>query len=115
METARILIVDDNPEIREIIRILLQGEGYDIEEAKNGTKALEMLELQMFDLIDVYKRQAHERAGRISNRQYILIFSQNRKTFAGRVFFSVPSFHDLISGRHLILKGLKITYPEEIQ
>ena len=31
METARILIVDDNPEIREIIRILLQGEGYDIE------------------------------------------------------------------------------------
>ena len=51
METARILIVDDNPEIREIIRILLQGEGYDIEEAKNGTKALEMLELQMFDLI----------------------------------------------------------------
>ena len=51
METARILIVDDNPEIREIIRILLQGEGYDIEEAKNGTKALEMLGLKMFDLI----------------------------------------------------------------
>ena len=50
METARILIVDDNPEIREIIRILLQGEGYDIEEAKNGTKALEMLGLKMFDL-----------------------------------------------------------------
>lgn len=51
METARIIIVDDNPEIREIIRILLQGEGYDIEEARNGMEALEMLEQGMFDLI----------------------------------------------------------------
>lgn len=33
METARILIVDDNPEIREIIHILLEGEGFDIKEA----------------------------------------------------------------------------------
>lgn len=51
MESARILIVDDNPEIREIIRILLQGEGYDIEEAKNGTEAIEKLGQGMFDLI----------------------------------------------------------------
>ena len=37
----RVLIVDDNPEIREIIRILLSGEGYELEEAKNGDEALE--------------------------------------------------------------------------
>lgn len=51
METARILIVDDHPEIREIIRILLQGEGYAIEEAKNGSEALVMLNQGLFDLI----------------------------------------------------------------
>ena len=37
----RVLIVDDNPEIRVIIRILLSGEGYELEEAKNGDEALE--------------------------------------------------------------------------
>ena len=37
----RVLIVDDNPEIREIIRILLSGEGYELEEARNGTETLE--------------------------------------------------------------------------
>lgn len=35
-ETPRILIVDDNPEIREVVNILLTGEGYQVEEASNG-------------------------------------------------------------------------------
>ena len=34
MEPVSILVVDDNPEIREIIQILLQGEGFSIEQAK---------------------------------------------------------------------------------
>lgn len=51
METARILIVDDNPEIREIIHILLEGEGFDIKEAKNGQTALELTGKFTFDLI----------------------------------------------------------------
>ncbi len=51
METARILIVDDNPEIREIIHILLEGEGFDIKEAKSGQTALELTRKFTFDLI----------------------------------------------------------------
>ena len=47
----RVLIVDDNPEIREIIRILLSGEGYELEEAKNGNEALEKAGETAFDLI----------------------------------------------------------------
>ena len=47
----RVLIVDDNPEIREIIRILLSGEGYALEEAKNGDEALEKAWETAFDLI----------------------------------------------------------------
>lgn len=38
-----ILIVDDDPEIREGIRILLSGEDYAIMEAENGHQALERL------------------------------------------------------------------------
>lgn len=50
MEQTRILVVDDNPEIREVLRILLRSEGYEVVEAENGTQALELLDEQM-DLV----------------------------------------------------------------
>jgi signal transduction histidine kinase/CheY-like chemotaxis protein len=37
----RILIVDDNPTNRYMLRILLQGHGYTVDEAANGVEALE--------------------------------------------------------------------------
>ena len=49
--SSSILVVDDNPEIREIIQVLLSGEGYLVEAAGNGIKALEMLVLREYDLI----------------------------------------------------------------
>lgn len=51
MERSKILIVDDNPEIREIIEILLTGEGFETVQAKDGITALRLLEEQDFDLI----------------------------------------------------------------
>ena len=37
-----IMIVEDGPDIRDGVRILLSGEGYHIIEAENGTRALEV-------------------------------------------------------------------------
>lgn len=51
MEDSKILIVDDNPEIREIIEILLAAEGYTSVKAENGMSALELLKQCSFDLI----------------------------------------------------------------
>lgn len=51
MEHSRILIVDDNPEIREIIHVLLEGEGFLIEEAADGETALQLTMEKDFDLI----------------------------------------------------------------
>lgn len=51
MDTSKILIVDDNPEIREIIEILLKGEGFETFQAKDGVTALNVLKKQAFDLI----------------------------------------------------------------
>ncbi len=51
MEETRILIVDDNLEIREIIHVLLGGEGFEIEEAGDGTEALDAIRKNSFDLI----------------------------------------------------------------
>lgn len=50
-ETPRILIVDDNPEIREVVNILLAGEGYQVEEASNGTQALDKIKENSYDLV----------------------------------------------------------------
>ncbi len=38
---SRILVADDNAEIREILRILLSNEGYEIIEAKDGNEVIE--------------------------------------------------------------------------
>lgn len=38
---TRILVADDNAEIREILRILLSGEGYEVIEAKDGNEVIE--------------------------------------------------------------------------
>lgn len=41
--SAKILAVDDNPEILDILKILLTSQGYTVELASNGTEALEKL------------------------------------------------------------------------
>jgi two-component system chemotaxis response regulator CheY len=43
MAAERILIVDDDESIRQIVRICLTDEGYDVFEAPNGQAALNML------------------------------------------------------------------------
>lgn len=50
MEKNKILIVDDDSEIRELIDALLSGEGYIIKQASNGKQALSMID-NSFDLV----------------------------------------------------------------
>jgi len=47
----RILIVDDEPELVEQIRILLQGQGYGTSCALDGTAALDTLYVDEYDLV----------------------------------------------------------------
>ncbi len=51
MKKSTILVVDDNPEIREIIHVLLEGEGFQITEAADGQTALNYMRDGDFDLI----------------------------------------------------------------
>ena len=43
MNSSKILIVEDDPDIREGIRILLESENYMVTEAENGSKGLKLL------------------------------------------------------------------------
>jgi two-component system response regulator PilR (NtrC family) len=49
--TPRILVVEDELGMREILEMMLQRIGYNVELASNGRKALEMLAAQRFDLL----------------------------------------------------------------
>jgi len=40
---GRVLIVDDAPHIRKVVRLTLQKAGYDVIEAENGEKAIEAI------------------------------------------------------------------------
>jgi len=51
MSAARILVVDDDPQIRRVMRVTLTGQGYEVDDAKSGETALEKLRDHRFDLV----------------------------------------------------------------
>ncbi len=51
MSTSRILVVDDEPQIRRVLRTTLSAEGYEIQDARNGEDALKAVREHRFDLI----------------------------------------------------------------
>ena len=56
MKYNKILVVDDDPNIREVLSILLESENYEVEEASNGSIAVEKVlgaleESSAFDLV----------------------------------------------------------------
>lgn len=48
---STVLIVDDDPTARETLVAILEGEGYDLQQAKDGVQALQMLKQLQPDLI----------------------------------------------------------------
>ena len=51
MTSARILVVDDEPQIRRVMRTTLVARGYVVSDARSGEDALEKLREERFDLV----------------------------------------------------------------
>ena len=51
MDGARILVVEDHPTMREAMRLVLEGEGFQIVEAADGPSALEIVNEDPPDLV----------------------------------------------------------------
>jgi two-component system KDP operon response regulator KdpE len=48
---SRILVVDDEPQIRRVLRVSLTGAGYVVADARSGEEAVEKLRAERFDLV----------------------------------------------------------------
>ncbi len=51
MSAGRILVVDDDPQIRRVMRVTLTGHGFEVDDATSGEAALEKVRDQRFDLV----------------------------------------------------------------
>jgi len=51
VSTGRILVVDDEPQIRRVLRTTLSAQGYEVFDAKTGEDALLAIREQRFDLV----------------------------------------------------------------
>ena len=51
MSLGKVLIVDDEPEVRQVLQEFLSGRGYDVLVAESGPEALSMLGVDQPDLV----------------------------------------------------------------
>lgn len=51
MSAGRILVVDDDPQIRRVMRTALTARGYEVGDARTGEEALEKLRSETYDLV----------------------------------------------------------------
>jgi two-component system, OmpR family, KDP operon response regulator KdpE len=51
VSAGRILVVDDDPQIRRVMRVTLTGQNYEVDDAKSGDAAVEKLRDAKFDLV----------------------------------------------------------------
>jgi CheY-like chemotaxis protein len=69
MEQAKILIVDDDPDITEVMKLVLENEGYSIESAVDSATALESVKGNKPDLIILDVMMNSTREGFIFSRE----------------------------------------------
>jgi two-component system KDP operon response regulator KdpE len=51
MHSARILIVDDESQLRKVVRVALAKQGYEVNEARSGEAALDLLRTEDFQMV----------------------------------------------------------------
>jgi two-component system, OmpR family, KDP operon response regulator KdpE len=51
MSKGRILVVDDDPQIRRVMRVTLIAQGFEVRDARSAEQAYEILEQEKFDLV----------------------------------------------------------------
>ncbi len=48
---AKIMVVDDEPDLLEVVKLILESDGYQVVTANSGQEALDLIEKEMPDLV----------------------------------------------------------------
>ena len=85
---SKILVVDDDPHIRELVRVFLEREGFDVLEAADGVEALALIKEHLPDVVMLDLRMpgmdglnvvAEASAAKLSSRMIILTTFENEE------------------------------------
>ena len=69
MQSSKILIIDDDPDITEAMKVVLQTENYQVQTATNGTEGMEQVKNNTPDLIILDVMMDTPREGFLINRE----------------------------------------------
>ncbi len=101
---ARILVIDDEPGLREYVRTVLEREGHEVEEARDGNEGLaacdrEPVDLALVDLIMPRKdgvRTIEELRTRHAKTAIIVVTGAAPVRWPLRLIFEEPPVHMLV-------------------
>lgn len=101
---ARILVIDDEPSLREYVRAVLEKEGHEVEEARDGNEGLaacdrEPVELALVDLIMPRKdgvRTIEELRKRHPRTAIVVVTGAAPVRWPLRLIFEDPPLHMLV-------------------
>jgi len=97
-ETPSILLVDDRPEVRHLLRAILESQSFPCEEAGNGAEALQCLDAQTFALVITDMKMPV-----MDGFQFLKQVA--KKSLAERPSVIVLTGREDEAGRHLALKA----------
>lgn len=129
----KILIVDDNPEIREVVNVLLSSEGYELEEASDGLEALQKIQHKDLIILDIMMPQMDgyevcRRIRELSNAPILFLTAKTMEgdktlgfSCGGDDYLAKPfSYSELLSRvkallrRYTVYKGKEVQKEEDI-
>ena len=105
----QILVVDDEPQIRDILKRKLEQSGYEVAEAENGREAIEMLQREQYDLVlaDILMPE--------KDGLEVIMFIQREQPLVKCVAISAPSNRVFLQSAELLGATRVIEKPFELK
>lgn len=116
-DTKRILILDDERRIREILRKLLTHEGYEVIEASTAVKAHEIMKMEDMDLIlldikmpEVGGSVIYDVMGQFHSNVKVIVSSVYPLDVQKRVIQGAYDYYDKSQGINVLLEKIKLAF-----
>lgn len=108
---GRLLVVDDEPDIVELVTLYFESLGWQVSSATDGRKALEVLESRTFDALIVDLRMPG-----MDGAEFYRTLARSRPELAARVVFATGDVGDTDSARFIEQTGAELVHkPFDLQ